>query len=134
MSNENPENAAKAEEEGKKSAEGASGERRSRSRSRSRSRANARIYIGRLSRRTRAQDIRDAFRKFGAIKTLDLKSDYAFLEYDDEKQAKEAIKKMDREELDGHQIIVEEAIPKRKSHGPSSQDVCFNCGLRGHWY
>lgn len=133
MSNSNPENAIKTESEPKKSIEKASKERRSRSRSRSRSRTNARIYVGRLSRKTRNQDLRDAFGKFGNIKNIDLKSDYAFIEFEDEKQARTAIKKMDREELDDHRIIVEEAIPKRKSHGPSSQDVCFNCGLKGHW-
>lgn len=131
MSNSNPDNPVPAESAAKKSPERPSKERRSRSHSRSR--PNSRIYIGRLSRRTRAQDIRDVFSKFGTIKSLDMKSDYAFLEYEEEKQAKEAIRKMDHEELDHHQIIVEEAIPKRKSHGPSSHDICFNCGKRGHW-
>jgi arginine/serine-rich splicing factor 7 len=136
MSNSNHENEPKGESEMKKSEDRGSRERRSRSRSRSRSsksRSNARIYVGRLSRRTRAQDLRDAFGKFGNIKNVDLKSDYAFIEFEESKQAKIAIDKMDREELDDHRIIVEKAIPKRKSHGPSSQDVCFNCGLRGHW-
>ena len=106
---------------------------RSHHRSHSHQRSSNRLYIGHLSRHTRAQDVRDIFGKYGSIRNLDLKSDYGFLEYEDEKGAKDAVDKLHNTELDHHRIVVEPAVPKRKSRGPTGQDVCFNCGLKGHW-
>ena len=38
-----------------------------------------RIYIGRLSRRTRARDLEDKFERYGRIRDVEMKSDYAFI-------------------------------------------------------
>eukprot|EP00826_Nyctotherus_ovalis_P041656 TRINITY_DN4235_c0_g1_i12.p1 TRINITY_DN4235_c0_g1~~TRINITY_DN4235_c0_g1_i12.p1 ORF type:complete len:280 (+),score=19.70 TRINITY_DN4235_c0_g1_i12:70-909(+) len=108
--------------------------KRSCSRSKSRSRSPMRLYIGHLSRHTRESDIRDAFSKYGKIARLDLRSHYAFLEYDDSKTAKEVIGKMHGAEIDRARIIVEEADPRRRHRAPSSRDLCYNCGRKGHWY
>ena len=63
-----------------------------------------------------------------------MKRDYAFIEFEEEHHAKEAIEKMDGKELDGHKIIVQVASAGRgKIHGPTGADVCFNCGRKGHW-
>jgi hypothetical protein len=40
---------------------------------------NRRIYIGKLSTRTRERDIEDAFSKYGKINAVDLKRGYAFV-------------------------------------------------------
>lgn len=51
---------------------------------------------------------------------------------------------MDGKKIDGQRIVVEKTIDKRKvpnstdntkekHKGPQSKDVCFNCGVAGHW-
>mmetsp|Transcript_10474 Transcript_10474/g.15674 ORF Transcript_10474/g.15674 Transcript_10474/m.15674 type:complete len:106 (+) Transcript_10474:207-524(+) len=41
---------------------------------------------------------------------------------------------MNRRSLDGSRIIVEFAGERReRRRGPSSKDVCYNCGKTGHW-
>ncbi len=75
------------------------------------------------------------FSKFGAVKSVDMKRDYAFLEYDDEKVANDAIKEMDGKRVEGRSMIVQFAHGGRsRVQGPAEEDVCFNCGKKGHWY
>lgn len=38
-----------------------------------------RIYIGRLNRRTRARDLDKEFSRYGRIRDLEIKHDYAFI-------------------------------------------------------
>ena len=38
-----------------------------------------RIYIGRLNRRTRARDLDKEFSRYGRIRDLEMKHDYAFI-------------------------------------------------------
>ena len=45
------------------------------------SREKTRLYIGGLSRRTRASDLDSHFGRFGRIRDIEIKSDYAFIEY-----------------------------------------------------
>lgn len=42
-----------------------------------------RVYVGRLDRRTRARDLEDVFNRYGRIRDLELKRDYAFIVCDD---------------------------------------------------
>lgn len=58
-----------------------------------------------------------------------------FQEYDDERDADDAIRAMDGIELDGARIIVEASHGGRdgeRRRGPAG-DECFSCGGRGHW-
>lgn len=56
-------------------------------------------------------------------------------EYDDERDAEDAIKALDGTELDGARIIVEQCHGGRKGRDrDDSNNECFNCGGRGHWY
>ncbi|XBJ22251.1 hypothetical protein VPH35_000675 [Triticum aestivum] len=40
---------------------------------------NARLYVGRLSSRTRSRDLEYLFSKYGRIREVELKRDYAFI-------------------------------------------------------
>ena len=69
----------------------------------------------------------------------------------DSHDAEEAVRSMDRQELNGSSINVEyarepeprerdyERGPPRRGYnrapprGPLHNDVCYNCGRRGHW-
>lgn len=66
-----------------------------------------RIYVGNLSSRTREKDLDDAFYKFGKILRVDMKNGFAFIEFDDDRDADDAIYKMNGEDIDGRRITVE---------------------------
>ena len=102
--------------------------RRSRSRSKDYSRSPNRgrssrdnvgfpkIFITKLSPQVSEKDIEKEFKVFGEIKKINLKRGYAFVEYYNKEDAKEAIRKLDNKKLFGQQqrVVVEEAIGKRR--------------------
>lgn len=97
-----------------------------------------RIYVGGLSRRTGTRTLEKIFERYGRIRDLDLKSDYAFIvtltqEYGDPRDAADAIEDMDRQRVDGSKLTVELA-GTRKDRSQNSRDTCYNCGKTGHWY
>ncbi|KAN0030517.1 hypothetical protein ACTA71_009157 [Dictyostelium dimigraforme] len=111
---------------------------RSRTRSRSGSRrrksidfsllAERRVYVGRISNKTTRESLEDSFLKFGKVLSCDVKNGYAFVEFDNEKSARDAIEEMHDTIVDGEKILVE------KSHsGKKHPDECFICRGRGHW-
>ena len=41
---------------------------------------------------------------------------------------------MDGRRVDNHRLVVQQAYSgKKKSRGPTTDDVCYNCGKKGHW-
>eukprot|EP00013_Stygamoeba_regulata_P012990 CAMPEP_0177681282 /NCGR_PEP_ID=MMETSP0447-20121125/30628_1 /TAXON_ID=0 /ORGANISM="Stygamoeba regulata, Strain BSH-02190019" /LENGTH=223 /DNA_ID=CAMNT_0019190679 /DNA_START=48 /DNA_END=716 /DNA_ORIENTATION=- len=86
---------------------------------------NKRVYVGKLSHRTRERDLEDVFGKFGRIHSIDLKDGYGFVEFEDATSAADAIKDLDNTDLDGSVIRVE---PSHRGEGR-----CFTCGKEGHW-
>ena len=73
-----------------------------------------RIYIGRLNGQVKKNQVNNLFGKFGEIKDILMKEDFAFIEFDKSESAQEAIKKMNGYQIEGTQIrlVVEEARPK----------------------
>jgi len=117
---------------------------------------NTQIYVARFPSRTRNDDLEEAFKKFGKIKDLVMKGQYAFIDYEDAKDAEDAIQEMDNKEFDGVKLIVEASVGRKKfdsgrdrvgdrdrggdrggdrerGRGPQLKDSCFNCGKSGHW-
>ena len=57
-------------------------------------------------------------------------------EFDDYRDADEAIERMDGKSFEGQRLVVQRAGEKKSrysSKGPQSNDKCFNCGKLGHW-
>lgn len=104
------------------------------------SRSRTRIYVGRIASRTRTRDLDYLFSKYGRIRDLSLKSDYGFVEYDDSRDASDAVHYLDGHDLDGSRLIVQMAKSRGpggdrdgKSKGFERNTKCFNCGKTGHW-
>ncbi|CAD6273163.1 unnamed protein product [Miscanthus lutarioriparius] len=102
-----------------------------------------RLYVGRLAPRTRSRDLEYLFGRYGRIREVELKRDYAFIEFSDHRDADEARYQLDGRDVDGSRIVVEFAkgIPRgpggsREYMGrgpPPGTGRCFNCGIDGHW-
>ena len=121
---------------------------------------NSQIYIAKLSPSIRERDLADRFEKYGDIRRIQIKNGYAFIEYFDYRDAEYAVERMDGRTFDGHRIIVQPSMGKRKGRddrdnrdrggrdrgssrdrrnpdrkvGPQPDDVCFNCSSKGHWF
>ncbi len=123
---------------------------------------NPLLYVKNFSSHVREKDLEHEFAKYGSIKSISLKSGgYAFIEYDDFRDALEAIEHMDNRAFEGHKLLVEHAMGKKrdrgdrdryrdrdyrgssrerysgrpfpKRRGPQEEDICYNCGSTGHW-
>ncbi|CAO2174672.1 unnamed protein product [Urochloa humidicola] len=104
---------------------------------------NTRLYVGRLSSRTRKEDLEDIFGRYGRVRHVDMKHEFAFVEFSDPRDADDARYNLDAREFDGSRIIVEFAkgVPRgpggsREYMGrgpPPGSGRCFNCGIDGHW-
>ena len=74
------------------------------------------IVITKLSPEISQRDIEKEFSVYGQIKNINLKRGYAFVEYYNKENAKEAIRKLDNKKLFGQQqrVVVEEAIGRKR--------------------
>ncbi|KAJ7977048.1 putative Arginine/serine-rich splicing factor [Quillaja saponaria] len=101
---------------------------------------STRLYVGHLSSRTRSRDLDRLFSRYGRVRDVDMKHDFAFVEFSDSRDADDARYSLDGRDVDGSRIIVEFAkgVPRgsREYLGrgpPPGSGRCFNCGLDGHW-
>lgn len=120
---------------------------------------NPQIYIAKLSSTVRERDLEERFDKYGDIRKVQVKNGYAFIEYYDYRDAEYAIERMNGRTFEGHRIVVQASMGKRRKdgtherererdrsysrdrrrdperkRGPQANDVCFNCGVKGHWF
>jgi RNA recognition motif-containing protein len=79
------------------------------------------IYVGNLSYKVEENELRQVFEEYGEVASVKIITDkysgrskgFAFIEMNDEKQAKKAIEELNQKEIDGRQIIVNVARPRR---------------------
>ncbi|OQR73591.1 serine/arginine-rich splicing factor 4-like [Tropilaelaps mercedesae] len=81
-------------------------------------RANdCRLYVGRLSHRTRERDLDRLFAPFGKIREILLKAGFAFVEFDDPRDAEDACYELNGRDLLGDRILVEMAKGTERGRG-----------------
>ncbi|KAJ7528519.1 hypothetical protein O6H91_15G006700 [Diphasiastrum complanatum] len=105
--------------------------------------APTRLYVGRISKRTRSRDLEHLFSKYGRIREVDVKHDFAFVEFSDHRDADDARHYLDGREFEGNRIVVEFARRESRRSGgtreylgrgpPPGTGRCYNCGNEGHW-
>ncbi|XP_068589173.1 serine/arginine-rich splicing factor 6-like isoform X2 [Cebidichthys violaceus] len=80
-----------------------------------------RVYIGRLSHHVREKDIQRFFSGYGKLMEIDLKNGYGFVEFEDNRDADDAVYELNGKELCGERVIVEHARgPRRDRDGYGS--------------
>jgi arginine/serine-rich splicing factor 4/5/6 len=68
---------------------------------------NPQIFIAKLSTNVREKDLEYEFRRYGTIKNVELKRGYAFIEYENYRDAEEAIRDMDNRRFEGNRLVVQ---------------------------
>lgn len=68
-----------------------------------------RVFVGGLTYRVRERDLERFFRKYGRIKEVAMKNGFAFVEFDDHRDADDAVYELNGKELLGERVIVEHA-------------------------
>ncbi|XP_049844875.1 serine/arginine-rich splicing factor 5-like isoform X6 [Schistocerca gregaria] len=68
-----------------------------------------RVFIGGLTYRVREHDLEKFFRKYGRIKEIAMKNGFAFVEFDDYRDADDAVYELNGKELLGERVSVEKA-------------------------
>ena len=71
------------------------------------------VFVGNIGRRVRSDDIRDPFKKFGRILDVDLKNGFGFVEFEDQRDAADAVKELNGIRIQGDRIKVELSKVKR---------------------
>jgi len=80
------------------------------------------LYVGSLSYDTKEDDLKDLFSEAGTVSSATIIMDkfsgrskgFAFVEMSTEEEAKKAIETLNGKELDGRNIVVDEARPMKK--------------------
>uniref|UniRef100_A0A8C1BCL5 Serine and arginine rich splicing factor 4 n=1 Tax=Cyprinus carpio carpio TaxID=630221 RepID=A0A8C1BCL5_CYPCA len=85
----------------------------------------SRVYVGKLSYRAREKDVERFFKGYGKILEVDLKNGYGFVEFDDPRDADDAVCDLNGKDLCGKRVIVEHTIGQRRDGGSRS-------GRNGH--
>ena len=85
------------------------------------------LFVGRLPSDTRHRDLESLFSKYGRLTRCDIKRGYAFIEYEDQRDADDALRAVDGVRFLGERIVVEWAKGGRRT------EECFKCGRLGHW-
>ena len=71
--------------------------------------SSTRLFVGSLTNNTTEEDLSDLFRKYGTVSKIELRNNYAFVIYENDQDAQEAIRNLHEYELDGSAMKVEEA-------------------------
>ncbi len=79
------------------------------------------IYIGNLSYNVKESDLKEVMEDYGAVSSVKLIIDkmtnrskgFAFVEMDDDAEAKKAINDLNGAEYAGRPMVVKEALPKK---------------------
>ncbi|XP_014601664.1 PREDICTED: serine/arginine-rich splicing factor 7-like isoform X2 [Polistes canadensis] len=108
--------------------------------------SDCKVYVGDLGSRVTKQELQDAFSFYGPLRSVWVARNppgFAFVEFDDARDAEDAIRGLDGRTICGRRIRVELSNCKRLRDRGSSrrsvarpfhpEDKCYECGERGHY-
>ncbi len=103
------------------------------------------LFVGNISKTITAADLEKAFGEYGHTR-INFKGSYAFAEFEQERDAEEALDNLQGKTFGGRQINIEwskksrrfdpsKSKRKRRSISPrrAREGRCYNCGSKGHF-
>ncbi|XP_028088860.1 serine/arginine-rich splicing factor SR34B-like isoform X1 [Camellia sinensis] len=101
------------------------------------SRSSRTLYVGNLPGDIREREVEDLFYKYGPIAHIDLKipprpPGYAFVEFEEARDAEDAIRGRDGYDFDGHRLRVELAHGGRGNSSSIDRYSCYSSGCGPH--
>ncbi|XP_052768774.1 serine-arginine protein 55-like isoform X1 [Mya arenaria] len=79
--------------------------------------AGTRVYVGRVPNDARDKDIERFFKGYGRLREILMKNGYTFVEFDDPRDADDAVYELNGKEMLGERLIIEHARASRRG-GP----------------
>ncbi|KAH3846483.1 hypothetical protein DPMN_088784 [Dreissena polymorpha] len=76
-----------------------------------------RVYVGHVSNNARERDVEKFFKGYGKIRDIMLKNGYCFVEFDDDRDADDAVYELNGKELCGERVSIEHARGTRRDAG-----------------
>lgn len=93
----------------------------------------SRIFVRNIPSKIKEGDLESQFSKAGKITDLVLKTNFAFIQYEDERQALEALRQFHETSIHGNKLVVELAKTRTEKLAERMNEKCFKCGDFGHW-
>ena len=87
---------------------------------------STRVYVGGLSYKVRETDIEHFFRKYGKLREISMKNGFAFIEFDDYREADDACYDLNGREFMGSKVSVE--IARGTPHGRDKDRWGYDSG------
>ncbi len=93
----------------------------------------SRIFVRNIPSKIKESDLESQFSKAGKITDLVLKTNFAFIQYEDERQALDALRQFHDTSIHGNKLVVELAKTRTEKLAERMNEKCFKCGDFGHW-
>ncbi|CAJ0957297.1 unnamed protein product, partial [Mesorhabditis belari] len=86
--------------------------------------SQSRVFIGHLSSRASERDVEHFFRGYGRIRDIVLKNGFGFVQFDDDRDADDAIYELNGKDLAGERVILEFSRrgPRERDRGYGDRD------------
>ncbi|KAM9294172.1 serine/arginine-rich splicing factor 5-like isoform 2-T2 [Gastrophryne carolinensis] len=91
--------------------------------------SGCRVFIGRLNPAAREKDVERFFKGYGRIRDIDLKRGFGFVEFEDPRDADDAVYELDGKELCNERVTIEHARLRSRGGGGGGRGL----GGRGRY-
>ncbi|KAK2717809.1 hypothetical protein QYM36_006567, partial [Artemia franciscana] len=102
--------------------------------------SDAKIYVGDLGNNASKSELEDAFSYYGRLRNVWVARNppgFAFVEFDDTRDAEDAVRGLDGRTICGRRVRVELSSGRRRSGRGGNRNIrderCYDCGERGHF-